>query len=260
MNNDFRETMIRVHGVERTIRTERVGSVKQLEAAHTKAVKAALVDMDRTEAERRNADELATLRRKKWADAEGLPGSGQRSRDNALVQARTRHMQRKPLKFHGATSAYVDARRGWPKVTYATAVPDYFVEVAPGEYATAEAAESMGAAEHVDEVIPGLSPARYGRGWILRHLPSVTDEKPDTHLGPVFKSRKRAREVALTELARFDFTRSQEEIIADEETAAVVKFVKLREFVAASKRNAWAEGDLREAEAAVSTLALVDAA
>lgn len=256
MNNDFRETMIRVHGVERVIRTERAGkvrTVKQLEAAQLAAVKAALVEMDRTVAEKRHADQLATLHAAEWEDLQGLPGSGQRSRDNAITQANIRHMQRKPLKLHGATSAYADARKGWPKVTFTAQVPDYFVEVAPGEYATAEAAESMGAAERVDEVLPGVALQRYGKGWTLHHLASADEEHPQGRsLGPVFKTRRRAREVALTDLARVDFTRPAGVLVADEETAAVVKFVKLREFVMASKRNAWAEDNLREAEAAVT--------
>lgn len=261
VSSDFRETMIRVHGVERVIRTERAGSVKRLESAHTKAVKEALVELSRTVTEQRDADELASLHAAKWPDKEGFPGSGQRSRDNAVVQAETRHMTRKRRTFGVAPSSYVDARKGWPKVTFTASVPDYFVEVAPGEYATAEAAESMGATEHTDEVLPGVTLQRYGKGWTLYHLASADEEHPQGRsLGVLFKTRKRAREVSLTDLAGLDFTRPAEELVADEETAAVMKVVKLREFLSASKRNAWSEADLRAAEVKLAELGCVVAA
>lgn len=255
---DYRETTIRVAGVDRVIRTERAGkvkTVKQLEAAHTKAVKAAINAARQAKLDEQYAD-LAADAQKPRADKEGWPGSGELARQSLITQAETwraKYGMAAPVK--NVPTNFVDARKPFPKVTFTTDVPEYLVELTPGNYATPEAAASMGAAERVEEVIPGLSPARYGKGWILRHLPSVTDEKPNTHLGPVFKTRNRAREVALTELARFDFTRTQAEIVADEETATVVKFVKLREFVAASKRHSWASEDLRKAEEAVSSLA-----
>ncbi|MFF1684454.1 MULTISPECIES: hypothetical protein [unclassified Streptomyces] len=260
---EHRETTITVAGVERVVRTEiggKVRTTKQLEAAHTKAVKAALVEMRQAKLDERYTDMVASAQ-KPQEDAEGFPGSGERRRQRAQDEAdawRSKYGTAAAPK--NVPTNFVDASKGFPKVTFTSDIPEYLVELAPGHYATPDAAASMGVAEHVDEVLPGLALTRYGKGWILRHLPSVTDQKPNTYLGPVFKTRKRAREVALTDLARFDFTRSQAEITADVETAAVVKLVKWREFVAASKRNAWAEGNLREAEEAVSALSVTAAA
>ncbi|MDH6625788.1 hypothetical protein M2271_003599 [Streptomyces sp. LBL] len=255
----YRETMIRINGVERVIRTElggKIRTVKQLEAAQLKAVKDGVVAMRQTKLDTQY-DEMVTDAQAPQKDKKGWPGSGERTRQNLLDQAeiwRAKYGTAGPVR--NVTTSYVNARKGFPKVTFTSTVPEYLIETAPGEYATPEAAKSMGATEHVDEIVPGLAIARYGKGWTLHHLPSVTDEQPNIHLGPVFKTRKRAREVVLTELARFDFTRSRAEIVADEETAAVVKLVIMREFVTSSKRNAWAEDDLRKAEEAVAALSL----
>jgi hypothetical protein len=264
MSDDFRETTIRVAGVERVIRTERVAkvrTVKQLEAAHTKAVKAAIVAARQAKLDEQYADMVADAQEPR-EDTEGCPGSGERSRQSAITDAEIwRHMYGTAGQLKAVPCNYVDARKGFPKVTFKPDVPEYLVELAPGHYATEDAAESMGAEERVDEVAPGLALRRYGKGWAPYHLASATQEKPHgVPLGPVFKTRKRARDVVAADLARLDFTRPAEELLADEETAAVVKFVKLREFVAASKRNDWAEDDLRKAEAAVAALSLAVAA
>lgn len=261
MSSDFRETTLTLAGVAHTIRTERTGSVKQLEAAHLKAVKAAIDNTRAQGVARRNAEELASLRAKTWEDREGFPGSGERSRSNAIVQAEIRHLKYTAPKVRNVTCNYVDARKGLPKVTFGKPVPEYLVEVAPGEYATAEAAEGMAATEHVDEILPGLAVVRrqaIKTTWVLRHTPSYTEGAKEVHLGPVFKTRERAREVVSTELAHLDWTRGADELLADEATGATVRYIKLREFVAASKRNAWATAELREAEAALP--APVDAA
>ncbi|MGW1976693.1 hypothetical protein [Streptomyces sp. NPDC001889] len=223
--NDFRETRIRVAGVEQVIRTERVGSLKQLESKHSRAVKDALISL--------------------------------RTKENA----RTFHQELAETKARTATRfpSYTDhtsARKAHPRPARG-GVPDYLVQLSPGHYATSEAADSLGAAEHLDEILPGLAIARYGKGgskWLLQHLPSVAVGRTNTHLGPVFKSRKRAREVALTELAHLDWTRTAEELLADTRTASTMQIVKWREFIAASKRNAWAKEHLREAEAKLARL------
>ncbi|MFD5504638.1 hypothetical protein ACFWJS_33845 [Streptomyces sp. NPDC127061] len=223
MNTDgFRETTIRVDGIEQTIRTERTSTVKRLEADHTKAVKAALVAR-RTEV---------------LSDIFG-PDEAARKAKAAL--------------FTPACN-YVDARKGFPKAPAGKAVPDYLVEVAPGHYATAEAAESMGADELFEEVLPGLRVCRYadGKRWTLRLAGTATEEKPEgTHLGPLFKSRDRARRVAFDELSGFDWTRSVDELRADEVAGATVRFIKWREHVASKPSDAWAKAQLREAEAAL---------
>jgi hypothetical protein len=256
---EHRETTIRVAGTERVIRTEaggKVRNVKQLEAAHMKALKAALVAARQAKLDEQYADMVADAQKPR-DDTEGFPGSGERSRQRALTDAEIwRHKYGTAEQLKPVACNYVDARKGFPKVTFKPDIPEYLVKVAPDKYATVDAAKSMGAEESVDEILPGLTLRRYGKGWALFHLASADEDYPNGfNLGPVFKTQKRAREVTLTDLARIDFTRSGEALVADPETAAVVKFVKLREFVAASKRNAWAVDELREAEAAVSALA-----
>ncbi|MEW2434236.1 hypothetical protein AB0952_08645 [Streptomyces caniferus] len=179
--------------------------------------------------------------------------------------SRTLHPELAAKKARNATTfpGYVDhakARRPNPLPSRID-VPDYLVELARGEYATTEAAEAMKASEHVDEVLPGLGVVRDHEGgskWLLRHLPSVTEERPNDHLGPVFKTRKRAREVALAELAHLDWTRPTQDLLDDAVTGPTVRTIKWREYIAAAKRNAWAEPKLREAEAelAAATIAL----
>ncbi|MFJ8676830.1 hypothetical protein [Streptomyces sp. NPDC093589] len=181
--------------------------------------------------------------------------------------SRTLHPELAAKKARNATTfpGYVDhakARRPEPRPSRID-VPDYLVELAPGEYATAEAAEAMKASEHVDEVLPGLGVVRSHKGgsqWLLRHLPSVTEERPDAHLGPVFKTRKRAREVALSELAHLDWTLPAQELLDDAVTGPTVRIIKWREYIAAAKRNAWAEPHLREAEAELAAAKVVLAA
>ncbi|MFB7188449.1 hypothetical protein ACFCZT_24770, partial [Streptomyces sp. NPDC056230] len=221
-SNDFRETTIRVEGVEQTIRTERTSTVKRLEADHTKAVKAALVA--------RRTEVLSEM----------------------FGPDKAAKMAKAATVFPACN--YVDARKGFPKVATGKAVPDYLVEVEPGRYATAEAAESMGACELIEEVLPGLELRRFsdGKSWLLRLAGTVTDEKPEGwHLGPLFKSKDRARRVALDELSGFDWTRSVDELTGDEATRLTVLFIKWREHVARKPSDAWAGVGLRKAEAAL---------
>ncbi|MFJ5103229.1 hypothetical protein [Streptomyces sp. NPDC088554] len=255
MSNDFRETKLRIFGVERIVRTERAGSVKQLEAAHMKAVKAAIDNGRQAKLDAEYAD-MVSAAQEPVADREGFPGSGERSRRRALENAEMWHHTygtAKPVK--AISSAYVGARKGFPKASCGKPIPEYLVEIAPGHYATAEAAQSLGAEELSDEVLPGLELRRYGKKWVLCHVLSVTEERPNVHLGPVFKTRERAREVALTEMVHLDWTRSMEELMADPAAGPTVRLIKWREFVAASKRNDWAEDKVREAEAELAALA-----
>ncbi|WP_326812144.1 hypothetical protein [Streptomyces scopuliridis] len=247
MSNDFRETTITVAGVAHVIRTERIGTmrtIKHLEAAHTKAVRAAVIDLRRA-----NADNMEAVAEAKVSKLGGLP-----TRDLIIREARTRANQarRGTLPTYGA---YDDARKGFPKAPSGKPVPSYLVEIAPGHYATAEAARSLGAEELADEVLPGLELRRYGRKWVLCHVLSVTEERPNVHIGPVFKTRERAREVARTELAHLDWTRSTEDLLADPVAGPTVRLIKWREFVAASKRNAWAKEKVSKAEAEIAALA-----
>ncbi len=136
------------------------------------------------------------------------------------------------------------------------------MELAEGEYATVEAAEAMGAAERA-EGLPGLAVVRDrpgGSKWLPRHLPSVTEQRPNAHLGPVFTTHTRARQVTLAELAHLDWTRSTCELVNDPVTGPTVRIIKWREFIAASKRNACAETNLREAETQLAAARLALAA
>ncbi|WP_326742628.1 hypothetical protein [Streptomyces sp. NBC_01768] len=221
-SHDFRETKIRVDGVEQTIRTERTSTVKRLETDHTKAVKAALVA--------RRTEVLSIV----------------------FDPDKAAKMAKAATVFPACN--WVDARKGFPKAPTGKPIPDYLVEVAPGHYATAEAAKSMGAEELFEEVLPGLRVCRYADGtrWTLRLAGTVTEEKPEgTHLGPLFKSRDRARQVALDELSGFDWTRPADELKADEAAGTTVRFIKWREHVARKPSDTWAWEQLREAEAAL---------
>lgn len=226
MSTDFRETTIRVHGVEQTIRTERTTTIKRLDTDHAKAVKAALIELRTAEYSKTFNPELATAK--------------------AIRETR------------GAVSSYVDARKDLPKAPYNKPVPDYMVQISPGHYATPEAAAGMGASEIGDEVLPGLEVRRQranGTRWVLHKVGSETDEKPNgVHLGPVFKTKAKARTVATDELAGFDWTRTADQLTADELAGATVRFVKVRELVEASSRNGWAKEDLRKAEDTLKAL------
>jgi hypothetical protein len=131
---NYRETMIRVASIERVIRTEMGGKVrtaKQLEAAHTKAVKGALVDMRRA-----NLDGF----KRAAVELEARPWFPLKDQDVKRAHNIARRAERGTLHSHGTPG--VDAKP-FPPVRYTETVPEYLVEVEPGHYATAEAAESL---------------------------------------------------------------------------------------------------------------------
>ncbi|GGX26587.1 hypothetical protein [Streptomyces chryseus] len=257
---EHRETTIRVAGVDRVIRTERTGKVRtvaQLEAAHTKAVKAHLAELEKAGAEQRHADAIASIHAGLWEDKEGFPGSGKRLYERAVSEEEIRHMTRKPREFTPVKTAYTDARKGWPKVPSKPApVPSYMAEIESGHWVTPEVAESLKAKEVTPEVLPGLVLVRYtDKSWTLNHTASADEEHPHGRsLGPVFKSTARARQVAAEELAGFDWTRPADALTSDPETVAVVTLIKWREFAAKSVRNAWAMDHVEEAEATLAAL------
>ncbi|MFJ6636629.1 hypothetical protein ACIQMR_35475 [Streptomyces sp. NPDC091376] len=132
----YRETTITVAGVAHVVRTERTGTVKQLEAAHTKAVKATIVD-----ARRANlptfiaAAEAAELKAKK------SPGSWLLK--EAAKDARNIVRRAERGTCHSHTSPWAASLKPLPKVRFTAEIPSYLVEVAPGHYATEEAAEQL---------------------------------------------------------------------------------------------------------------------
>ncbi|MEU3986136.1 hypothetical protein AB0F77_39775 [Streptomyces sp. NPDC026672] len=131
---EHRVTTIRVAGVERVIRTELVGKVrttKQLEAAHTKAVKAAVVEMRQANLPnlRRKVDQLS---RSRWYPM--------RDEDVKDVNNSIRRAERGTFPSHGTPGVSVAP---FSKVKFTDKVPAYLVEVEPGHYATEEAAKQL---------------------------------------------------------------------------------------------------------------------
>ncbi|PPS86472.1 hypothetical protein BZZ08_03439 [Streptomyces sp. MH60] len=129
-----RETVLRVADEERIVRTElggRVRTVKQLETAHTKAVKAALVEMRRANLANlhRKADEL---KRARWYPLRDL--------DVTEVKNSIRRAERGTFPTHGTPGA---STAPFPRVKFTDEIPAYLVEIEPGHYATEEAAESL---------------------------------------------------------------------------------------------------------------------
>ncbi|MGV9546795.1 hypothetical protein [Streptomyces ardesiacus] len=135
----FRETVLRVADEERTVRTElgdRVRTVKQLEAAHTKAVKAALVEM-------RRANLPAFEAAAKSAEDEALKSRGAWWVQEAAKRARNIARRAERGTTFGCTSAWASALKPLPKIRYTEEVPAYLVEIEPDHYATPEAAEQL---------------------------------------------------------------------------------------------------------------------
>ncbi|MFF3312533.1 hypothetical protein [Streptomyces sp. NPDC002952] len=131
---EHRETTVTVAGVERIIRTEvgrRVRTVKQLEAAHMKAVKAAVVEMRAA-----NLDAF----RQTLAKLEAAPWSPARDRDIEATKRVIRRAERGTFPSHGTPGV---STAPFPKVRFTGEIPEYLTEVAPGHYATAEAAEGL---------------------------------------------------------------------------------------------------------------------
>ncbi|PKA37945.1 hypothetical protein [Streptomyces sp. SM8] len=132
----FRETILRSQGVEHVVRTEGTGTVKQLEAAHTKAVKATLLELKR---------ETLPALRKAAEDAAAKAGHQtfgvEYHRAEALRVAVRRAEKGTITKF--GTYDVATMRKPWPKVRFTTEVPEYLTEVEPGHWATPEVADEM---------------------------------------------------------------------------------------------------------------------
>ena len=112
MSRDYRETIIRWRGRETTVRTELSTTVEKMEREHTRAVKEAAIAI--------KTDALRTVFNFPLDKAEELA----------------------KLDTREERTNYVDARKGDPKIRYTNKIPAGLVEVAPGEWATPEAAES----------------------------------------------------------------------------------------------------------------------
>lgn len=140
MSKDFRETTIRVAGVERVIRTERVDkvrTVKQLEAAHTKAVKAVVIEMRRA-----NLPAFKVSADKAEVEAKKSRGSWLLAEDAKRARNIVRRAERGTLPSYG-TCDVATMKKPFPKVKFTDEVPAYLTEVEPGHYATEEVAEEL---------------------------------------------------------------------------------------------------------------------
>ncbi|MBV9025219.1 MAG: hypothetical protein JO362_15830 [Streptomycetaceae bacterium] len=111
--------------------------MKKLETDHTKAVKAALEALRVTglptalpvaEQAAHEAEMTAKNRR-----------SGPLFEEAKRLRRHVRRMRAKN-RFAPPECGYIDARKGLPPVRYTNEAPDYLIEIAPGEYATREAA------------------------------------------------------------------------------------------------------------------------
>ena len=108
-----RETVIKAFGVERTIRTEQTGTAKQLEAAHTAAVRAALTELRTTQAAKIRKDTAKRARKPGGMNQVLYEGKWMSPVEAAEKEARRLE---KPLTV--PKSNWVDARKGWPKVRF----------------------------------------------------------------------------------------------------------------------------------------------
>ncbi|MCM2391759.1 hypothetical protein [Streptomyces albipurpureus] len=239
MASDFRETTLRVTGAERVIRTERKGTVKHLEAAHTKAVKAALLEMRKAAAPALRDRPMLMDRGGNWVDWGKQADRWERG------------------TFPSRVGVDVwTVRRPFPKVRFTEEVPADLIKIGPTEYATMEAAASMGVGEIAEEVLPGLFLRRFGIDeWALAMPSTADDYRPDGyHVGTLFAVRKRARQVAVEELSIFDWTRTADEMRADELLVATVQVIRWREQVARKPSDILARDALREAREALEAL------
>ncbi|MEU1373007.1 hypothetical protein ABZ442_04995 [Streptomyces triculaminicus] len=130
----FRETTIRILGIERVIRTERVsGTVQALEAAHTKAVKAAAEEMYAPAAKARaaefraRADEYRALERGPFDEARFLAKKALPYGVDFLSEAKRLDKEAKSLErrwFTVPKDRCAELRRPHPKVRYNLAPTD----------------------------------------------------------------------------------------------------------------------------------------
>jgi hypothetical protein len=121
-----RETAVTVAGVSRVIRTEQgARTAKQLEAAHTAAVRAALIEMRAAAVpaykEALRTAEATAARTLHWADEERAGRARRVLRDAESG------------RLHSYNGAYSKLRRP-NRVRYTTAVPAGFVQAEDGTY------------------------------------------------------------------------------------------------------------------------------
>lgn len=150
MSNDFRETTIRIHGVERVVRTERgTLAVKALESEHTKAVRTAIAEMH-ADAVPVYAERVRTMGRKAVVAEIGrvydrgealtlVARNGGAAGTKALAERLVKRFTAR--RFNAPpSSGYAAMRKPFPPVRYA-AVPaglaGKLTETAPGEFTDA---------------------------------------------------------------------------------------------------------------------------
>ncbi|MDX2575947.1 hypothetical protein PV332_10690 [Streptomyces scabiei] len=132
-HNDFRETTIRIAGVDRVIRTEiggKVRTVKQLEAAHTKAVRVAIIEM-----RRENLPNLKAAAATAELAAKESPYSSLALANAKATKGFVRQAERGTLPSYG-TYDVATMKKPFPKARYTGEIPEYLTEIEPGHYVT----------------------------------------------------------------------------------------------------------------------------
>ncbi|MFF5655229.1 hypothetical protein [[Kitasatospora] papulosa] len=181
---DFRETTLTVYGVTQTVRTERTGrvrTVKQLDTAHTKAVRTALTELH--EAGKGDALAAAEKAAKKAEAAAYNHGSGPLLVRAQEARAHVKHLQNR--KFTAPSFPDLKARVRPEPVKFDLTpddalfadVHEYFDPAAEQAAAEAAAAERA-AAEAADAERPRS--AQEFIDWLLSGAATMPDELIDT--------------------------------------------------------------------------------
>ncbi|MDX3551020.1 hypothetical protein PV729_04405 [Streptomyces europaeiscabiei] len=133
-STDYRETTIRIAGTVHVVRTERgSASVRQLEAAHTKAVRNTIV------AARKSTLPALEASAKAAEDAASGHRSGPALEEATRRRAAVRRAQRGTLPSWGTYNVEA-AAKPFPRVRFTGKIPEYLTEVEPGHYVTQGAA------------------------------------------------------------------------------------------------------------------------
>ncbi|MCY0957712.1 hypothetical protein [Streptomyces sp. H27-H5] len=96
---DYRETTVTIYGVRRTVRTERTGTVRQMETAHTRAVRATLEELH----DANKARALAAAKRTARAADEKARGHNSGPDQRAAFDANRAVAQIEKRKFEAPT-------------------------------------------------------------------------------------------------------------------------------------------------------------
>ncbi|MFJ4879913.1 hypothetical protein ACIP93_32565 [Streptomyces sp. NPDC088745] len=139
MADQFRETTVRVAGVDHQVRTEiegRVRTVAQLESAHAKAVKAKIAELRGANIPAYRAAVVAAE-----ATSERMGNRWLEEQDAVRARAILRRAERGTVVSHA--SPWAADLRPLPKFRFTGEIPAYLVEIGADHYATPEAAQQL---------------------------------------------------------------------------------------------------------------------